>query len=262
MCIGGQNNSSNVAGFFLGEHALLNLTLFGFPEPALDLRNTVVVVQLFELAFVQIQDFPALELHDLLGEFTLLTGCFVGLGILLEVELNTDFFVVKHEVQIEQVVNSDERRRIHIAMASQESAEVHIPLLFMVLVVKFHNVKVPLSMPKLVLKIAQKGTEVFSLLIPLREVVLHVQEASLEGLVVDEGQHILLVNGALCHGVPHVFIRNFSEHHVVNQIVQRWVVQSVDVATHFLLQSLVEFRVASISNGIGVHDVRQVSWRQ
>jgi len=144
----------------------------------------------------------------------------------VKVELNANFLRVEDVVQREQIVNGHKRRRVHIAMPSQEGTEVYISLILVELVVQLHHIEILFSMEELVLEIAEQGTKRFSVSIPLWEVVLQVVHACLERFVVHEWQNIGLIDCGLHYVAPDALISIIPEHQAVYQIVQAGVIQS------------------------------------
>lgn len=65
-------------------------------------------------------------------------------------ELNSNLFIVKHEVQGEQIVDGHKWCWIDIAMASEEGSEVSVGIIRFVMIIKLDNIKILLSIKEFV----------------------------------------------------------------------------------------------------------------
>lgn len=119
-------------------------------------------------------------------------------------------------MQIEKVVDGHKRRGVHVAVTSEEGAEVNVVLLAFVIVVKFHDVEVFFSVEEFVLKVAQETTFLRLRVIPVGEQTTTVQFGCFEWFVVDQRQELLLVYHVLNNFAPDRLIRALSEQQVVD----------------------------------------------
>ena len=101
-------------------------------------------------------------------------------------QLNSDFLLLEHKVELEQIVHGHHWNGVYITVTSQESSEVFVLTFHFIPVVEFHNVEVLFSLVELVLIITQECTVTLTIAIPLiAEMVLQENEACFERLVID-----------------------------------------------------------------------------
>jgi hypothetical protein len=153
------------------------------------------------------------------------TWLLVRLAKLIEVKLNCDFLLVKHEIELEKIVHGHHRDRVHVAVASQECSEFFVGGLDFIPIVEFDDIEVLLSIVELVLVITQQSAVLLTINIPLlSKVVAQEEHTGFEWLIVDKRQQIGLAHCVLNKLFPDALMSIFSEQHVVDRVVKPRVV--------------------------------------
>ena len=160
--------------------------------------------------------------------------------------VDCDFVVEERIVQVEQILNGTEQAGVYVAVTIEECLELQVFAVLKEVLLQFSRIVVAFRVVELVDVLMQ---------VPVRKLLPEPELAHLEWLVVDQRQHICLIEGVVDDFSPDDLVSALTEKQVINHVEHRWVVQPVGDLFKALLKSLMQFRVAKPANAIGVHDV-------
>jgi hypothetical protein len=101
------------------------------------------------------------------------------------VELNSNLLVVEHKVQSKQIVDCHEGCGVNVAVTSQEGSKVFVGIIKLVVIIKFDYIIVLFSIKEFVSKVTIKAAFVFSISVPLWEMMLDKELSSLKWFIVN-----------------------------------------------------------------------------
>lgn len=130
--------------------------------------------------------------------------------------LNGYLLLPEHEMQIEKVVVRHQDDGVNEAFLVKEGFHVEVLGVLSGDVVELDLVEVPFGVVELVEILPD---------VQIFEVVLYVVFGELEGLVIDNREHIILRDGGIDHALPKLPVDVVLEHEVVEHIMASWVVE-------------------------------------
>ena len=133
----------------------------------------------------------------------------------LQMVLHSNFLLMENVMQIKQIVERHEINWVDQTLLIQESFHLKILVVLNSLIVELNLVEISFSIVEFVNVILE---------IQLGQLVHQEKSGELERLVVGYWQNFFLGQGALDHVLPDCLVGVVSEHQVVDQVGQSWVV--------------------------------------